>query len=87
MLEGDDAGSAAVYACGPPAMLEAVRALCAERGRRLRAGDGVADGLRLRRPASAAPSSTSGGYMRLCVDGPIVRGEQVETALVAGAGH
>ena len=32
MLEGDDAGSAAVYACGPPPMLEAVRALCAARG-------------------------------------------------------
>ena len=32
MLEGDDAASAAVYACGPPAMLEAVRAMCAERG-------------------------------------------------------
>ena len=32
LLEGDDARSAAVYACGPPAMLEAVRGLCAERG-------------------------------------------------------
>ena len=32
LLEGDDAGSAAVYACGPPAMLEAVRMLCADRG-------------------------------------------------------
>ena len=32
MLEGDDATSAVVYSCGPPAMLEAVRALCAERG-------------------------------------------------------
>ena len=32
MLEGDDAASAAVYACGPPAMLEAVRLLCAQRG-------------------------------------------------------
>ncbi len=32
MLAGDDAASAVVYSCGPPAMLEAVRALCAERG-------------------------------------------------------
>ena len=31
LLEGDDAGSAVVYACGPPAMLEAVRDLCAAR--------------------------------------------------------
>ena len=28
MLAGDDAGSAVVYSCGPPAMLEAVRPLC-----------------------------------------------------------
>ena len=28
-----------------------------------------------------------GGYMRLCVDGPVVRGDEIETALVAGAGH
>src|SRR4051794_320069 len=32
LMEGDDAATAAVYACGPPAMLEAVRDLCAERG-------------------------------------------------------
>ena len=50
---GDDAGSAVVYACGPPAMLEAVRELCAaRRARRARARD--ADGLRLR-SCSAAP--------------------------------
>jgi dihydroorotate dehydrogenase electron transfer subunit len=29
----------------------------------------------------------AGGYMRLCVDGPVVRGDQIETALVAGSGH
>ena len=49
MLEGDDAARAAVYACGPPAMLEAVAAAVRSARRRLRAGDGVADGLRLRR--------------------------------------
>jgi dihydroorotate dehydrogenase electron transfer subunit len=31
LLEGDDARSAVVYASGPPPVLEAVRALCAER--------------------------------------------------------
>ena len=31
LLEGDEAATAAVYACGPPAMLEAVRAMCAQR--------------------------------------------------------
>ena len=49
ILAGDDAASGVVYTCGPPAMLEAVRALCAEHGVAGRAGAGVADGLRLRR--------------------------------------
>src|SRR5215203_5618190 len=28
-----------------------------------------------------------GGYIRLCVDGPVIRGDQIETALVPGSGH
>jgi dihydroorotate dehydrogenase electron transfer subunit len=28
-----------------------------------------------------------GGYMRLCVDGPIVDAARIQTALVAGSGH
>jgi NAD(P)H-flavin reductase len=77
MLEGDDAGSAAVYACGPPAMLWAVRAMCADRG--------VACELAMESPMAcgfgacfgcAAPLA-EGGYMRLCVDGPVVRGERI----------
>ena len=72
MLEGDDAASAAVYACGPPAMLEAVRAICAERG--------VACELALESPMACgfgacfgcAVPLPGGGYMRLCVDGPVV---------------
>ena len=88
LLEGDDAGSAAVYACGPPAMLEAVRVLCAERR--------VACELALEAPMAcgfgacfgcAIPSAPTGGYMRLCVDGPVVRGDEIETALVPGSGH
>ena len=79
--------SAAVYACGPPAMLEAVRVLCADRG--------VACELALEAPMAcgfgacfgcAIPLS-DGGYMRLCVDGPVVRGDEIETALVPGSGH
>ena len=86
LLEGDDAASAAVYACGPPAMLEAVRALCAERE--------IACELAMEAPMAcgfgacfgcAAPRA-EGGYMRLCVDGPVVRGEEIETALIAGSG-
>ena len=87
LLEGDDTGSAAVYACGPPAMLEAVRTLCADRG--------VACELAMEAPMAcgfgacfgcAIPLS-SGGYMRLCVDGPVVRGDEIATALVPGSGH
>jgi NAD(P)H-flavin reductase len=80
MLEGDDAASAAVYACGPPAMLEAVRAMCAARG--------VACELALESPMACgfgacfgcAVPLAEGGYMRLCVDGPIVRGDRLATA-------
>ena len=88
LLEGDEAAStAAVYGCGPPAMLEAVRALCAERS--------VPCELAMEAPMACgygacfgcAVPLAEGGFMRLCVDGPIVRGDQVETALVAGAGH
>lgn len=87
MLEGDAAASAVVYSCGPPAMLEAVRLMCAERG--------VACELALESPMACgygacfgcAVPLAAGGYMRLCVDGPVVRGDAIETALVEGAGH
>jgi dihydroorotate dehydrogenase electron transfer subunit len=87
LLEGDDARSAAVYACGPPAMLEAVRTMCAERG--------VSCELAMEAPMACgfgacfgcAIPDAKGGYLRLCVDGPVVRGEEIETALVPGSGH
>ena len=69
-------------------MLEAVRVLCADRG--------VACELALEAPMAcgfgacfgcAIPLSGDGGYMRLCVDGPVVRGDEIETALVPGSGH
>lgn len=74
MLDGDDAASAAVYSCGPPPMLEAVRAMCAERG--------VACELAMESPMACgygacfgcAVPKPDGGYIRLCVDGPVVRG-------------
>jgi NAD(P)H-flavin reductase len=77
MLAGDDAESAVVYSCGPPAMLEAVRALCGERG--------VACELALESPMACgygacfgcAVPRPDGSYMRLCVDGPVLRGEQI----------
>jgi dihydroorotate dehydrogenase (NAD+) catalytic subunit len=74
MLEGDDASNAAVYACGPPRMLDAVAALCSART--------VASELALESPMACgfgacfgcAVPKAEGGYARLCVDGPVVRG-------------
>jgi dihydroorotate dehydrogenase electron transfer subunit len=87
LLEGDAASGSPVYACGPPAMLEAVRLMCSERG-------AVAE-LAMEAPMACgfgacmgcAIPLVGGGYMRLCVDGPVVHGDRVETALVAGSGH
>jgi dihydroorotate dehydrogenase electron transfer subunit len=88
LLEGEDAArSAAVYACGPPGMLEAVRVMCASRE--------VACELAMESPMACgfgacfgcAVPLADGGFMRLCVDGPVVRAADVETALVAGSGH
>ena len=86
MLDGDDAASAAVYACGPPPMLGAVAALCSERG--------VAAELAHEAPMAcgfgacfgcAAPNP-DGGYLRLCVDGPVLRadGRRTERSLPVG---
>jgi dihydroorotate dehydrogenase (NAD+) catalytic subunit len=73
MLEGDDARSAAVYACGPPLMLDAVGKLCSDAEvpcelameSPMACGYGACFGCAVPRPG--------GGYMRLCVDGPVVR--------------
>ena len=86
-LKGDDARSAAVYACGPPAMLEAVRSICDARG--------VPAELAMEAPMACGYGAcfgcaiplADGGYKRLCVDGPVVRADEIETALVAGSGH
>ena len=87
LLEGDDAAGAAIYACGPPAMLEAVRLMCADAG--------IACELAMESPMACgfggcfgcAVPLAEGGYMRLCIDGPVVGGAEIETALVTGSGH
>jgi dihydroorotate dehydrogenase (NAD+) catalytic subunit len=72
MLAGDDATSAVVYSCGPPAMLEAVEQLCtshevsyqlAEESP-MACGYGACFGCAVPKPG--------GGYLRLCVDGPVL---------------
>jgi NAD(P)H-flavin reductase len=80
MLEGDDASSAAVYACGPPQMLDAVGAMCLEAG--------VPSELAMESPMACGYGAcfgcvvpkAGGGYLRLCVDGPVIRPEQIELA-------
>jgi NAD(P)H-flavin reductase len=87
LLQGDEARSGPVYACGPPPMLEAVREMCEEAG--------VSAQLAMEAPMACgfgacfgcAVPLADGGYMRLCVDGPVVDATRVETALVPGSGH
>jgi NAD(P)H-flavin reductase len=75
-----------VYACGPPRMLEAVRALCAERDvpAQLALESGMACGFGA---CFGCVVSTRDGYVRLCVDGPVLDAARLETALTPGAGH
>lgn len=83
-----DAGDpAVVYSCGPPPMLEAVRALCEERGveAQLALEAGMACGFGA--CFGCVVPVRGGGYLRVCVDGPVVDAARLATALVAGAGH
>ena len=75
-----------VYACGPPQMLESVRALCAERSvpAQLALESGMACGFGA---CFGCVISTREGYVRLCVDGPVLDAAALDTALVPGAGH
>jgi dihydroorotate dehydrogenase electron transfer subunit len=67
----------AVYACGPPAMLEAVRRICAERSasaelaleQAMACGFGACFGCVVR---------TVHGYRRICVDGPVIAASDLD---------
>lgn len=78
-------GARTVYACGPPAMLEAVRALCAEHDvpAQLAMESGMACGFGA---CYGCVVPTKDGYTRLCVDGPVVAGSALDTAITVG-GH
>jgi dihydroorotate dehydrogenase (NAD+) catalytic subunit len=73
LVGGDDAASAAVYACGPPQMLDAVGAMCTQAG--------VPCELAMESPMACgygacfgcAVPRGDGSYLRLCVDGPVLR--------------
>jgi len=75
--ELDTGASATVYACGPPAMLEAVRALCSERDvpAQLAMESGMACGFGA---CFGCVVPTRNGYVRLCVDGPVLEGDLLE---------
>jgi len=66
-----------VYACGPPPMLEGVRALCAERGvpAQLALESGMACGFGA---CFGCVVPTRTGYVRLCVDGPVLAAAELE---------
>jgi len=73
MLDGDDAQTGVVYACGPPPMLDAVQALCTPCE--------VACELAMESPMACgygacygcAVPKGDGTYLRLCVDGPVIQ--------------
>ena len=84
--ELDPDPAARVFACGPPPMLEAVRALCAERETpaQLALESGMACGFGA---CFGCVVPTRDGYLRLCVDGPVLDAARLESALFPGAGH
>jgi dihydroorotate dehydrogenase electron transfer subunit len=75
-----------IYACGPPAMLEAVRAACVDRGipAQLALESGMACGFGA---CFGCVVPTKDGYVRLCIDGPVLDAQELQSATVAGAGH
>jgi NAD(P)H-flavin reductase len=75
-----------VYACGPPAMLEAVRRLCEQTDTpgQLALESGMACGFGA---CFGCVVATREGYVRLCIDGPVLDAARLQTALVPGAGH
>jgi dihydroorotate dehydrogenase electron transfer subunit len=72
-----------VYSCGPPPMLEAVRALCEEHDvpAQLALESGMACGFGA---CFGCVVPTNNGYIRLCVDGPVLEAADL---VPGGAGH
>jgi dihydroorotate dehydrogenase electron transfer subunit len=72
---------ATVYACGPPAMLESVRALCAARTvpAQLALEAGMACGFGA--CFGCVVPRHGGGYLRVCVDGPVVDACEIDHVL------
>jgi len=75
--EIDRDAHATVYACGPPAMLEAIRALCEMRSvpAQLALESGMACGFGA---CFGCVVPTRDGYARVCVEGPVIAAERLE---------
>ncbi len=75
-----------VYACGPPAMLEAVRAACLRREvpAQLALESGMACGFGA---CFGCVVPTVDGYLRLCVDGPVLEAHRLASAVVEIGAH
>lgn len=85
--EALDAGSeTTVYACGPPGMLEAVRAACARRQvpSQLALESGMACGFGA--CYGCVVATADGGYRRVCVDGPVLEGSDLADGWQAAYG-
>jgi dihydroorotate dehydrogenase electron transfer subunit len=69
-----------VFACGPPPMLEAVRLIASEVGApaQLALESGMACGFGA---CFGCVVPTKSGYIRLCVEGPVLDGEQLDSVL------
>lgn len=70
--ELDSDARSVVYSCGPPPMLEAVRAICDARGipAQLALESGMACGFGA--CFGCVVALREGGYLRVCVDGPVL---------------
>jgi NAD(P)H-flavin reductase len=71
-----------VYACGPAPMLEPVRAICAEHGvpAQLALESGMACGFGA---CFGCVVPTRQGYVRLCVDGPVIDAAELQEVVQA----
>jgi dihydroorotate dehydrogenase electron transfer subunit len=77
LLREELGAGSTVYACGPPPMLEAVRALCEAEGvpAQLALESGMACGFGA---CFGCVVATRNGYVRLCVDGPVLDADVLE---------
>jgi dihydroorotate dehydrogenase electron transfer subunit len=84
--ELDEDPHATVYACGPPGMLEGVRAMCETRETpsQLALEAGMACGFGA--CFGCVVPKRGGGYLRVCVDGPVVDGAALERVEEPGGG-